>query len=598
MDTALASFRGRIVDPYSVVTASPNFEDQVFSAGGNVTRVIDHGTRVAAMAGAVAPGASILPIQVFGWSVLDGKLVSNDLMIVEGIARAIAYGADIINLSVGTDCSRFISDGKPLMGDLESTMAKMASIGRSGSDIYRRVLQECRKRNILVVCAAGNDGVEDASVEPLAASGLTIVVGAIDRNNVVAGFSNRGGLVDCFAPGVGCNLEGAGGTRFAVSGTSISAPFVAGVLALARSAKLEFGTDSAKAALRKTNFEGRLSILPRGATHVFDPAAFFAAMGAEIPSDATQGDAQRRFAERYGDFFIEPYDGEPSQLGKILGYYQSREYYFEKSEAEYRLAGSLAYRNRSLLMRRVLDKGNGDFIAALLLADTEIPADELDAFTERASRSDYIAIVVSAKNRRQSVPALNRRLQEKVADFNSNTLIALRHFDDPSSLPIVKAFLAARQKTKSFERDEAWACDALLGLSGAHPAAEVIDLIGNSWNRYRATDLLSSPRELGYGIEASIAMVECLIKLRDAQGLVEASRLLAELEALDPPTNSADAEAGDEFSRERRLGLESLQEIVNACLPTDAKFNYLAPPAARNKALKKMSAYFAGYKFS
>lgn len=60
--------------------------------------------------------------------------------------------------------------------------------------------KEMRNKGALVVAATGNDGATQVSYP--AAYAVNIAVGAVDRNNVVASFSNKGTNIDVVAPGV------------------------------------------------------------------------------------------------------------------------------------------------------------------------------------------------------------------------------------------------------------------------------------------------------------------------------------------------------------------------------------------------------------
>ena len=198
-------FSGRIVAGYDFVDgdAIPDDTD-------------GHGTHIAGTIAArdddnigisgVAPAANIMPIRVLGDT---GEGWNSD--IVAGIRWAVNNGADVINLSLGGD--RYTRS--------------MAQALRFATD-----------RGTVVVMAAGNDGDQTPSYPGAHAAEYGIAVGAVDRNQNFADFSNKAGsntLDYVTAPGVRIYSAAPGGGYAIYSGTSMATPHVAGIAGLLKS---------------------------------------------------------------------------------------------------------------------------------------------------------------------------------------------------------------------------------------------------------------------------------------------------------------------------------------------------------------------------
>lgn len=170
----------------------------------DLTKIHGHGTAVASLiasndpsAPGVAPAAEIISIRVSDES---GKADSFEL--AAGILAAIDAGAQLINISMGT------SENNPL--------------------IEEAVLY-AHDRSVLIVAASGNSEQSDACYP--AAYPSVISVGAVDARGEHLDFSNYGSYLSLTAPGYAVNTAWPGNRYASISGTSASAPIVAGAIA-------------------------------------------------------------------------------------------------------------------------------------------------------------------------------------------------------------------------------------------------------------------------------------------------------------------------------------------------------------------------------
>lgn len=163
-----------------------------------------HGTHVAGIIAARGPMTGVAPrAEIVSCKVLN----NNGSGSLDAVARAILF-------AVETGCNILVmSLGAPVRtANLTDAVAAADAAG------------------VIMVCAAGNDG---GKVSFPAAYEQTIAVGAVDRAGGVCEFSCRGREIDVAAPGEEITSCWLGGGYATLSGTSMAAPFVAGVLSLA-----------------------------------------------------------------------------------------------------------------------------------------------------------------------------------------------------------------------------------------------------------------------------------------------------------------------------------------------------------------------------
>ncbi len=181
-----------------------------FSAIGSSTDTLDcngHGTHVAALAAGTvfgaAKGATVVPVRVLdcnGSGTLLGVLQGLDW-----IANNTQVGQPaVVNMSLGGDRNTYLDDA---IGNLTS-------------------------QGLAFVVAAGNTGVDASLVSPAASPGA-ITVGASDKTDLWAYFSNYGSEVDITAPGVDVRSAwyATNNATAIASGTSMAAAVVSGVVA-------------------------------------------------------------------------------------------------------------------------------------------------------------------------------------------------------------------------------------------------------------------------------------------------------------------------------------------------------------------------------
>ncbi|MCX5402465.1 S8 family serine peptidase [Streptomyces sp. NBC_00335] len=269
-------------DLKSQVVAEKNFSDSP-----DTTDRVGHGTHVASIAagtGAASGGAlkGVAPgAKVISGKVLDDRGYGSDSAVIAGMEWAVAEGASVVNLSLG-------SRDFPGVDPVEATVDRLSA-----------------EKGVLFAIAAGNDGAGESTVGSPGSADAALTVGAVDDKDVLAEFSSRGPRVgdgavkpDLTAPGVGITAAAAPGSKLdtdpgaqhpvpgylQLNGTSMATPHVAGAAALLKQKNPGWTGTELKGALTASTKDGAVGVQQQGTGRVQVDKALSQTVITEQPS--------------------------------------------------------------------------------------------------------------------------------------------------------------------------------------------------------------------------------------------------------------------------------------------------------------------------
>ena len=282
------------------VVASANFTSDAAVTDGN-----GHGTHVASTVGGTGAASGGLRKGVAPKTgLMVGKVLSDggwgeDSWVLAGMVWAVNEGADVVSMSLGGDTD-----------DGTSPLALAINELSASSD------------SLFVVAAGNNGGNGPSTVTAPGSADAALTVGAVDVNDVMAGFSSRGprfrnGALkpEVVAPGVDVTAARAAGTELGpivdeayttISGTSMATPHVAGLAAMIKQQHPGWDGEQIK------------SVIANSTVSVADATGFDAGTGRVDAMDAISQDVLAPASLSLGSYAWPYSDLEPSS--KALTY--------------------------------------------------------------------------------------------------------------------------------------------------------------------------------------------------------------------------------------------------------------------------------------
>lgn len=247
-DKILAEACFSTADGVDTFSFCPNGASQQFGPGAakDCFHLFDHGdcahgTHVAGIAvgrGAngtgVAPGAKLVPIQVFHRDVLQNRIFAHASDLILALEWVLEnkdnYNIAAVNMSIGgADMVDGYCDERPI----------------------KLVIDKLKDAGIVTVVASGNESASRTSYPGCVSSAITVAATHREQDRL-AGFSNISAAVDLLAPGASIEAPIPGDKYAMKSGTSMAAPHVAGAFVLLRSKAVDGTVGTVERALKAT----------------------------------------------------------------------------------------------------------------------------------------------------------------------------------------------------------------------------------------------------------------------------------------------------------------------------------------------------------
>ncbi|XP_077301394.1 uncharacterized protein LOC143921965 [Arctopsyche grandis] len=226
IDVTHPEFEGRAEFKYNAVEGSPDIDEQ------------GHGTHCAGVIGSKSFGVA-KQAKLFGVKILDKHGMGSISKLIEGIDFVIddylkikdkghgyIFKQDNIIDYIFGDQHPFFTTNKKIQAVVNMSVGGAKSVALNFA-----VRHASRDYNIHFSTAAGNEHKDACEYSP-SSSSTSLTIGASDKKDFIASFSNNGHCVNLFAPGVEIISTWPNNRTKIASGTSMATPHVAGIMAV------------------------------------------------------------------------------------------------------------------------------------------------------------------------------------------------------------------------------------------------------------------------------------------------------------------------------------------------------------------------------
>jgi subtilisin family serine protease len=246
--------------------------DEEFIANTGAGPIHSHGTGIAGVIAShgrlrgAAPGVRILAVRAFGGT--SAAAEGTSFHVIKGLNWSVERGARIINMSFA--------------GPFDPALA--------------RLIADARVKGAIMIAASGNAGPKSPPLYP-AANPNVIAVAATDADDRLFAKSVRGKHIAIAAPGVDILTSSAGGSYQVVSGTSFSAAYISGVVALLLERRPKLLPEAVRRILTTTAHDlgpaGRDDLFGEGRADAAGALATFESLEPRESADRAGGDGSR-----------------------------------------------------------------------------------------------------------------------------------------------------------------------------------------------------------------------------------------------------------------------------------------------------------------